>query len=133
MPRQSYSAEKRALFSPSLSTPASSTSTTTATATETAAATEPEAPSPTSTASWTQQLEPPTSSFAHWTVDSPDPTAARNGQVTASTTQDRYAHAHAKSAMAGRRSSYPFSSLNPPEDSVSSTSSRPSSHGVRLT
>ncbi|EHK42346.1 histidine kinase, variant 2 [Trichoderma atroviride IMI 206040] len=27
--------------------------------------------------------------------------------------------------MAGRRSSYPFSSLNPPEDSVSSTSSRP--------
>ncbi|KAM0251115.1 hypothetical protein ACHAQJ_008321 [Trichoderma viride] len=120
MPRQSYSAEKRALFSPSLSIPASSASTTTATATATATSTE--TPSPiTSTASWTtHQLELPTGPFAHWTVDAPDPTAARNGQVTVSTTsQDRYAHA--KSAMAGRRSSYPFSSLNPSEDSISST------------
>jgi PAS domain S-box-containing protein len=58
--------------------------------------------------------------LAHWTVDAPDPTAARNGQVTVSnTSQDRYANA--KSAMAGRRSSYPFSSLNPTEDSISST------------
>ncbi|KAL7927778.1 histidine kinase, variant 1 [Trichoderma austrokoningii] len=127
MPRQSYSAEKRALFSPSLSVPASSASTTatTATATATETATEAEAPSPTSTTSWTHQLELPTKSFAHWTVDTSDPTAARNGQLTTSTAQDRYAYDQSKSAMAGRRSSYPFSSLNPPEDSVSATSSRP--------
>ncbi|RFU73019.1 autoinducer 2 sensor kinase phosphatase luxq [Trichoderma arundinaceum] len=115
MPRQSYSAEKRALFSPSLSIPASSSSTTTTTTT-----TSTETPSPTtSTASWTRRLELPTGPFAHWTVDAPDPTAARNGQVTVSTSQDRYAHA--KSAMAGRRSSYPFSSLVPPADSTSSS------------
>ncbi|UKZ51401.1 hypothetical protein TrVGV298_005160 [Trichoderma virens] len=111
MPRQSYSAEKRALFSPSLPIPASSSSTTTST----------ETPSPTSTASWTRRLELPTGPLTHWTVDATDPTAARNGRVTVSTSQDRYAHA--KSAMAARRSSYPFSSPNPTADS---TPSRPS-------
>lgn len=111
MPRQSYSAEKRALFSPSLPIPASSSSTTT---------TSTETPSPTSTASRTRRLELPTTPFTHWTVDTPDPTAASNGRVTVSTSQDRYAHA--KSAMAGRRSSYPFSSPNPTADS---TPSRP--------
>ncbi|KAF3075102.1 Peroxide stress-activated histidine kinase mak1 [Trichoderma lentiforme] len=111
MPRQSYSAEKRALFSPSLPIPASSSSTTTST----------ETPSPTSTASWTRRLELPTGPFTHWTVDDTDPTAARNGRVTANTSQDRYAHA--KSAMAARRSSYPFSSSNP---TAESTPSRPS-------
>ncbi|KAL7941704.1 hypothetical protein V8C42DRAFT_175627 [Trichoderma barbatum] len=111
MPRQSYSAEKRALFSPSLPIPASSSSTTTST----------EAPSPTSTASWTRRLELPTGPLTHWTVDAADPTAARNGRVTVNTSQDRYAHA--KSAMAARRSSYPFSSPNPTADQ---TPSRPS-------
>ncbi|KAL6864221.1 histidine kinase [Trichoderma novae-zelandiae] len=125
MPRQSYPAEKRALFSPSLPIPASSSASTTTTTTTTTTATataSTETPSPASPASWTRHLELPAGPFAHRTVDAaaaaaaptPDPTAARNGRVTVSPSQDR--HAHAKGAMAARRSSYPFASPNPSAD-----------------
>ncbi|OTA03782.1 Sensory transduction histidine kinase [Trichoderma parareesei] len=130
MPRQSFSAEKRALFSPSLPVPTSSSSSTTTTTTATATPSTETPSSPTSTASWTRRLELPTGPFAHWTVDaaaaaatpSPDPAATRNGRVTVSTSQDR--HANAKGSMAARRSSYPLASSSPSADSVSH--SRPS-------
>ncbi|KAL7819189.1 histidine kinase [Trichoderma aethiopicum] len=137
MPRQSFSAEKRALFSPSLPIPASTSSSTTTTTTATATATaapSTETPSPASTAPWTRRLELPTAPFAHWTPDAasaaaapaststPDSTAAKNGRVTGSASQDR--HANAKGTMAARRSSYPLASPNVSSDSI--THSRPS-------
>ncbi|TFA99353.1 Peroxide stress-activated histidine kinase mak1 [Trichoderma ghanense] len=123
MPRQSFSAEKRALFSPSLPIPASSTTSSTTTTTTATATPSTESPSPASTASWTRRLELPTQPYAHWTVDAaaaaPTPdstTAARNGRVTGSASQDR--HANAKGTMAARRSSYPLASPNPSADAI---------------